>query len=318
MVGFDRVTDLGLLLQTTSDLGADDRVRALDLVRHGLTDIVQERTTPGELNVGTQLGGDDAGNVGRFDDVLEHVLPVRGSVLEPAEDPDELGVHVGDPGLEHGPFATLADLALDGLDRLGMDVLDPGRLDAPVQDQLLEREACLLSPDRVEARQHHGLRGVVDDQVGAGHGLERPDVAAFTTDDATLHVLVGERHGLDRRFGGQLRSDPLHRDRGDLAGTLVALFPGLGLDVTNENHRVTFGLILDLIDQDRLGILGRQAGDALELRSGSLLELIDLGVAASQRLLPLLDRLILAVEGVGPRIQALLALGEPVLLLLAL
>src|ERR1041384_2313866 len=67
------------------------------------------------------------------------------------------------------------------------DLLDATRMEAPVGDQALECEASHFAPHRIEARHDHGIRRVVDDHVHAGRGLERPDVAAFATDDAALH-----------------------------------------------------------------------------------------------------------------------------------
>ena len=49
-----------------------------------------------------------------------------------------------------------------------------------------------LAADRVEAGQQHRLGGVVDDQVDAGHRLERADVAALAADDPALHLVAGQ------------------------------------------------------------------------------------------------------------------------------
>ena len=52
-------------------------------------------------------------------------------------------------------------------------------MDASVLDQLLQGDAGDLPADRVEAGDGNGLRRVVNDQVHAGHGLQRADVAAL-------------------------------------------------------------------------------------------------------------------------------------------
>src|SRR2546426_3442715 len=44
----DAMDDLGILLHAAGDLGADDRVRSLHLVRDGLADVVQERAALGD------------------------------------------------------------------------------------------------------------------------------------------------------------------------------------------------------------------------------------------------------------------------------
>ena len=90
-----------------------------------------------------------------------------------------------------------------------------------------------LATHRVEAAEHHGLGGVVDDQVHAGGRLEGPDVAALATDDAALHVLAREREHADGRLGGLLGGHALDRDRDDLARPLLALLARPLLDLAD-------------------------------------------------------------------------------------
>src|SRR5919106_2671179 len=231
VVGLDGVDDLGPLLEPAGQLGPDDGVGALDLVDERLADVVQEPATLGQGDVHAQLGGHDPGQVGGLDQVAEHVLAVGGAVLEPPEDPDQLRVQVGDADLEAGVLAGPADLAFDFLAGPVVGLLDAGRVDAPVGDELLEGEPADLAPDGVEAGQEHGLGGVVDDQVDAGDRLEGPDVAALAPDDQALHVVGGQGEDRDGRLRGLLGGDPLDGQGDDLAGTAVGLLPGLLLPV---------------------------------------------------------------------------------------
>ena len=57
------------------DLGADGGVGTLDLVVHGLADVVEEPAQLGDLDVGAQLRGDDASQVRGLLDVVEDVWP---------------------------------------------------------------------------------------------------------------------------------------------------------------------------------------------------------------------------------------------------
>src|SRR4249920_539882 len=113
VVGLDAVDDLGRFLHPPGDLGADDRMRALDLVRYRLADVVEQRTALGDRRVDPELGRDRRGDVRRLDEVLEDVLPVRGPELQAPEQPDHLGVHVGDHGVEHRLLARALDLLVD-------------------------------------------------------------------------------------------------------------------------------------------------------------------------------------------------------------
>ena len=107
-----------------------------------------------------------------------------------------------------------------------VDLLDPGRVDPAVDDQRLHRDPGDLAADRVEAAQHHGLGGVVDDDVDAGDLLEGPDVAALAADDPALHVVAGQVHHRDRRLGGLLGREPLHDGAQHAAGLGLRLRRG--------------------------------------------------------------------------------------------
>ena len=65
-------------------------------------------------------------------------------------------------------------------------------MDPPVFDELGERDFSDLSPYRVEAGDRHGIWGVIYDDVNPGGSLDSSDIASFTADDTTLHIIVGE------------------------------------------------------------------------------------------------------------------------------
>ena len=176
-------------------------MRALDLVRHRLADVVQKRGALRRLDAGAELGGHDPAEVHDLEGVLEHVLAVARAVAQAAEDLDELLVEVPAVRLEHGLLPGLLDVVLDLRLRLVVHLLDPRRMDAPVLDQLHERQLRGLAADAVERREDDGLRRVVDDEVDAGQVLERADVPALPADDAALHVVGRELDERDGRLG---------------------------------------------------------------------------------------------------------------------
>jgi hypothetical protein len=88
-------------------------------------------------------------------------------------------------------FAELDDVAFELGLCLVVHLLDPGRVDAPILKQLLQRQLGDLAPYTVESGQDHRARGVVDDEVDAGEVLKRTDVAALAADDSSLHLIRG-------------------------------------------------------------------------------------------------------------------------------
>src|SRR6185312_7703729 len=250
------------------------------------------------------------GDVRRLDQVPEHVLPVGGSVAQAAQEVDELRVHVGkaelDQGVLPGPLAQLLDLGLAAL----VGVLDPLRVDAPVRDETFQREPGDLAPYRIEAGQEHRLGRVIDDQVEAAHRFEGPDIAALAPDDAALHLVPGQVQYRDYRLAGLLGRHPLDGQGHDLAGPLLALRPGLVLDIPDDEGRFALGLVLDRGDELRLGRVRGEPGDPLQLPAAVGVELVQFGRAPLEVLLALAERLRPVFDALELLVQPLLTVGE--------
>ena len=127
------------------------------------------------------------------------------------------------------------------------------------------RLARHFAAERIEAREDDRARRVVDDQLHAGRGLERADVAAFAPDDPSLQVVarqVDDRDGgLDRVLGGAaldgVGDDHLRAGGGGLAR--------LGLEPLDHVRGVVAGDPFDLLEEQLAGLVGAQPGDALQL-----------------------------------------------------
>src|SRR5918994_452412 len=250
-----------LLRESASDQG----VGALDFVVYGLPDIVQQGGSAGDLDVGTELLGHHAAEVGYFDRVGEHVLAVGCPVFQRAEKPQQVVVHSArDLGVVERLAACGLDLLLHVLAGLRDDLLDAPRVDAPVLHEPFHRDPRHLAPDRVEAGDHHRLGGVIDDYIHAGGGLEGPDVPAFAAYDPTLHVVGGKRYGLYRRLRGEIRSEALHGGGDQTPRLDVGPLLGLQGHVAHHAPEPALELGFQVGEESPLGLLPRQARDLLE------------------------------------------------------
>src|SRR5580704_8358602 len=115
------------------------------------------------------------------------------------------------------------------------------------------------------ARNYDRLRSVVDDDVDAGGGLDRADIASFAADDAALHLVVGQRDYRNRALGDELARQPLDRYRDNSLCATIGLFARLFLDNSNVLGSVGACRSDHLFHQRALGFLTRQAGDGFEL-----------------------------------------------------
>ena len=216
-------------------------------------------------------------------------------------------------GVDCGLLAGLLDLVVDLAARALDGLLDARGLDTTVLDQPGEGDTGDLPAYRIEARDCHQLRRVVDDEVAAGGCLEGTDVAAFSADDAPLEVVRRDGQDTHRRLSRDLRGESLHDRRQRLTCARVRL----GLRRRFHSAHSPSGLVAQLhveAGQQLLArLLGGQAGDTLEVCSRLLLRLVRLVLAALDLLCTVAQRLLTTVEGLGAAFDRLLALFEAAL-----
>ena len=198
--------------------------------------------------------------------------------------------------LEDRLLAGLADVILELGLREVVHLLDPGRMDPAVLDQLLERRPRDLAAEAVEGREDDRLRRVVDDEVDAGQVLERADVAALAADDPALHVVRRELDDGDGRLGRVARGDPLERVGDQRPRAPPRLRPRLLLLLADAPRELVPDQVLRALEQVALRLRDGQPADPLELaerlvlrRLQLLLELLDVHLAVVQALVAALD-----------------------------
>src|SRR6185437_1756309 len=114
----------------------------------------------------------------------------------------------------------------------------------------------------------------------------------------------------DDRLAGLLGRHPLDGQGDDLAGPLLALRPGLVLDVPDDEGRFALGLVLDRGDELHLGRVRGESGDPLQLLAAVGVELVQFGRAPLEVLLALAERLRPVFDALELLVQPLLAVGE--------
>ena len=133
-----------------------------------------------------------------------------------------------------GFFADLVDFLLG----LAHDFFDARGMDSTVGDQRTDRQARDFAAYRVEARDGDGFGGVIDDDVDAGGGFERADVATFATDEAALQVVGRQLHHGHGALVDELTGVALNRRGDDGLGAAGGFFLGVFFDALDvESHR---------------------------------------------------------------------------------
>ena len=240
-------------------------VRALHLAVDRLADVVQERRAHGDVRVEADLPRHDAGQPRDLRRVGQHVLAVAGAVLQPAHQPQDLRMQIVQAELERDRRAFLAHRLVGLVLHLLDDLLDARRVDAAVGDQPLDGLLGDLAAVRIEAGQDDRARRVVDDQVDAGGELERADVAPLAADDAPLQIVARQIDDRDGRLDRVLGGAALDRLGDVVLGAIDGGLARFGVEALQQVGRVVARVAFDLLDQQLLGLVGRQAGHALEL-----------------------------------------------------
>ena len=89
--------------------------------------------------------------------MLQHVLPKRGAKFQTTQSAHQLGRQIVDTRLEGGRLAGLLDLLIDVALGLLEHLLDARRVNAPVGDEVFQRDAPDLAAHGVERGQRDRL-----------------------------------------------------------------------------------------------------------------------------------------------------------------
>ena len=283
------------------------------LVAHGLADVVEQRRALRRLHARLELGGHDAAQVDDLERVLEDVLPVARAVAEAAQRAHELLVELAAVRLEHRLLAGLHDVLLELGLRLVVHLLDPRGMDAAVLDQAVERHARDFAAQRVERREHDGVRSVVDDEVDAREVLERADVPALAADDSALEVVRSELHHRHGRLGRVARRDALERVGDERARPAARVRTRLFLHLPHLAGELVADEVLRAFEQLLARLVDGQARDLLERREGVALRLAELLLQRLDVHLAIAEPLLLPLELGQPGVGLVLLLQHTLL-----
>jgi hypothetical protein len=168
-------------------------MRTLDLMINRFADVMQEGPRASDGSVNAELRGKHAGDMGHFDRVLEHILPIARPEMEAPQERDKFRIEPYDAAFKRCGFAFLLH-DIRNLDaRFLHRLLYLGRLDTAVGYEFFERDLCDRPAQRVERRKRYPIRSVIDENVDAGRALESFDIAALFPDYFSLYFLGRER-----------------------------------------------------------------------------------------------------------------------------
>ena len=186
-------------------------------------------------------------------------------------------VHIEYSKVDAGAFAHLHNLLFNLFACLCHHLFDTCGVYAAVGDKFMERQACYLTTYGIETGEDYGVGRVVDDNLDTSERLKCADIAAFTTDDATLDLLVLEVENTDGVLDGMLCGGALDGFYDDFLGLLVGGHFGLLDNVHYGVRRLGFSLFSHHIDKLLLGFVGCETGYMFEFLDAFLVDFLCLG-----------------------------------------
>ena len=164
-----------------------------------------------------------------------------------------------------GLFTGFVDDLFDGPGFIFDDLFDVRGMDAAIQDQFGQRAAANLTADGVEAGDGDRIGRVVHDHIHTGGLLEGFDVASVASDDASLHLFVGQGDHGAGHFGHMLGGHALDGIRDQLAGALFTLFTRFRFDLADDAGHVAAGFFFNGGKQFLAGIVRGHLGDRIRV-----------------------------------------------------
>ena len=196
--------------------------------------------------------------------MLQEILAVGRAILHLTDEADKLGVHPVDAKVDDGALPRLNDFLFDLLTHLGDDLLNACRVNATILYQLMQGKACHLTAHGIEATQHDGLGGIINDDLNPCSCFEGTDITTFTTDDTALDLVTLDVEDGDGVLNGRLRSQTLDGLHDDLLGLLVGGHLRLFDDLVDIALGLVLGFSTQALDESFARLVSGESSDGLE------------------------------------------------------
>src|ERR1035437_4527255 len=120
---------------------------------------------------------------------MQEVLPEAGAEMETPHERDELRIEADDSRFIRRRFTFLLNEVGDFGTSFLNNLFYLGRLNAPVTDELLERNLCNSAAKRIKRGERNSVRHGVDEDIDARHALKRFNIAPFFPDDLSFDFI---------------------------------------------------------------------------------------------------------------------------------
>ena len=220
--------------------------------------------------------------------------------------------------LKDGALAGLLDdgvhLAAGTLNGL----LNARGMNAPVGNELFQRQARDLAANGIKRGQGNCLRHIVDNEIDSGHGLDGADIASLAADDAPFHFIAGQIHHRDGRLADKICAHTLNGLRDDQFCFVVCFFLDLLFQCDDALCGIQLCISLNAGNQLRFCLLCGIAGHSFQKIQLALTHALQFGGSVGVFFHLFVQGFVLAVDRLMLFIQRFLFLHKAPFLLVQL
>ena len=214
-----------------------------------------------------------------------------------------------DTEIDCSTLTSLNNLFLHLFLNLRNNFFDACRVNTPICNELMKGQTADFTTNGVESRDYNGFGRIIYYNFYTCSSFECTNVAAFTSDNATLHLIVVNMEDCHTVFDSRFSCHTLDRLDNDAFCLLSSSHLRIIHDFVDVTLSFTLCLVLHGIDQVFLSLFSRQSTQFFEL-----LTLFDLHL--SELFFLLHERLLLVIEAIVLVFEFLLALAKFVLTLI--
>ena len=197
--------------------------------------------------------------------MLEKVLSIRRTIFHSSDEFHELDIHTVNAEVNAGTLTGFQNLVFELFLNFRHDLLDSGRMNTSVHNELVKCKSCDLSSDRIECGKKNSIRSVIHYDFNSGSSLERSDVTSLTSDDTTLDFVVLDREGSNRIFDGSLCGCSLYSSDYYSLSLFSCVKSGIIHSVVDVCLSLASRLSFHVLHEHVLGLLCSHARDVLDL-----------------------------------------------------
>ena len=126
-----------------------------------------------------------------------------------------------DAKVDGGTFTGFNDFLLNLLADFCDHLLNTCRVNTSIRNKVVQGQTADFTAHRVESTDYNCFRGVIDHDFHACSGFKGTDVAALTSNDAALHIVIINMKDGDTIFNGRFRCNTLNGLDDDALGFLI-------------------------------------------------------------------------------------------------